>query len=38
MKLLQRAIVAGLPVYSFMEDEKDLEDVYMAITKGADSK
>ncbi|MEK4496353.1 ABC transporter ATP-binding protein [Ureibacillus sp. FSL W8-0352] len=38
MKLLQRAIVAGLPIYSFMEDEKDLEDVYMAITKGADSK
>lgn len=38
MKLLQRVIVAGLPVYSFMEDEKDLEDVYMAITKGADSK
>ena len=38
MKLLHRAIVTGLPIYSLMEEEKDLEDVYMAITKGADSK
>lgn len=38
MKLLHKAILAGLSIYAFMEEQKDLEDVYMAITKGADSK
>lgn len=38
VKLLQRAVSSGLSVYAFMEEKKDLEDVYMAITKGAGSK
>ncbi|MED3661439.1 ABC transporter ATP-binding protein [Ureibacillus sp. FSL K6-8385] len=38
MQLLRKAITAGLSIYAFMEEEKDLEDVYMAITKGADTK
>lgn len=38
VKLLRRAMEAGLPIYAMMEEEKDLEDVFMAITKGADAK
>lgn len=38
MKLLRKAVSAGLSIYAFMEEQKDLEDVYMAITKGADAK
>ncbi|WP_341301746.1 ABC transporter ATP-binding protein [Lysinibacillus sp. FSL H8-0500] len=36
--LLKRAIIADLPIYAVSEEEKDLEDVFMAITKGADSQ
>ncbi|KOY82476.1 ABC transporter ATP-binding protein [Lysinibacillus macroides] len=36
--LLKRAILADLPIYAVREEEKDLEDVFMAITKGADSQ
>lgn len=38
MKLLHRAIALGLPIYALMEEEKNLEDIFMAITKGVDSK
>ncbi|KOP79243.1 ABC transporter [Lysinibacillus sp. FJAT-14745] len=34
--LLKKAILANLPIYALSEEEKDLEDVFMAITKGAD--
>jgi ABC-2 type transport system ATP-binding protein len=37
MKLLQKAIAAQMPILSFAEQETDLEDVFMAITKGADA-
>lgn len=37
LKLLQRAIAQNLPILSFAEEETDLEDVFMAITKGADA-
>lgn len=33
--LLKRAMLADLPIYALIEEEKDLEDVFMAITKGA---
>lgn len=33
--LLQTAMANALPILSFSEQEKDLEDVFMAITKGA---
>ncbi|MEC1178730.1 ABC transporter ATP-binding protein [Metasolibacillus meyeri] len=36
--LLKRAILADLPIYALIEEEKDLEDVFMAITKGADAE
>ncbi|XRD25763.1 ABC transporter ATP-binding protein [Lysinibacillus fusiformis] len=36
--LLKNAILADLPIYALSEEEKDLEDVFMAITKGADSQ
>ncbi|WP_336636760.1 ABC transporter ATP-binding protein [Lysinibacillus fusiformis] len=36
--LLKEAILADLPIYALSEEEKDLEDVFMAITKGADSQ
>ncbi len=36
--LLKKAILADLPIYALSEEEKDLEDVFMAITKGADSQ
>ncbi|MEG0258816.1 MAG: ABC transporter ATP-binding protein [Lysinibacillus sp.] len=36
--LLKKAMLADLPIYGLSEVEKDLEDVFMAMTKGADSK
>ena len=33
--LLKRAMLADMPIYALREEEKDLEDVFMAITKGA---
>lgn len=36
--LLKKAILANLPIYAVSEEEKDLEDVFMAITKGADNQ
>ncbi|MGA3602811.1 ATP-binding cassette domain-containing protein [Lysinibacillus agricola] len=36
--LLKKAILANLPIYTLSEEEKDLEDVFMAITKGADNQ
>lgn len=37
MKLLHQAIGNGLPIYALIEEEKNLEDIFMAITKGADA-
>ncbi|TWT04793.1 ABC transporter ATP-binding protein [Planomicrobium sp. CPCC 101079] len=36
--LLQKAVARQLPILSFAEEETDLEDVFMAITKGAEVK
>lgn len=36
--LLQKAIAQQLPILSFAEEETDLEDVFMAITKGANAE
>lgn len=36
LALLQKAMTAGLPILAFSEEETDLEDVFMEITKGAD--
>lgn len=36
LRLLQRAIHQKLPILSFSEEETDLEDVFMAITKGVE--
>ncbi|MFD1862315.1 ABC transporter ATP-binding protein [Planococcus chinensis] len=36
--LLRKAVSQGLPILSFSEGETDLEDVFMAITKGAEAK
>ncbi|MFJ7667984.1 ABC transporter ATP-binding protein [Lysinibacillus sp. NPDC097195] len=36
--LLKKAMLADLPIYALTEEEKDLEDVFMAITKGADNQ
>ncbi|EGA90343.1 ABC transporter ATP-binding protein [Planococcus donghaensis MPA1U2] len=36
LQLLQRAIQQKLPILSFSEEETDLEDVFMAITKGVE--
>ncbi|MGE7836196.1 ATP-binding cassette domain-containing protein [Viridibacillus arvi] len=36
MELLKKAVLANIPILSFAEEEKDLEDVFMAITKGVD--
>lgn len=36
--LLKKAMLADLPIYALNEEEKDLEDVFMAITKGADNQ
>lgn len=33
--LLRKAVLANVPIYGMIEEEKDLEDVFMAITKGA---
>lgn len=38
VNLLRKALLAGIPIYTLTEEEKDLEDVFMAITKGADAK
>ncbi|QDQ01524.1 ABC transporter ATP-binding protein [Lysinibacillus fusiformis] len=38
VSLLKKAILADLPIYALSEVEKDLEDVFMAITKGADNQ
>lgn len=38
VKLLQKALLADIPIYTLTEEEKDLEDVFMAITKGADTE
>lgn len=35
--LLQRIVAQSLPIVSFAEEETDLEDVFMEITKGADA-
>ena len=36
--LLKKALLADISIYSITEEEKDLEDVFMAITKGADEE
>ncbi|KGR75235.1 ABC transporter ATP-binding protein [Ureibacillus manganicus] len=36
VELLRRALQSNIPIFSLTVDEKDLEDVFMAITKGAD--
>ncbi|WP_142826178.1 ABC transporter ATP-binding protein [Planococcus soli] len=36
LRLLQQAIAQNLPILSFSEEETDLEDVFMAITKGVE--
>lgn len=38
MNLLRRAMQQEIPIYALIEEEKDLEDVFMAITKGAELK
>lgn len=38
VNLLRKAMLADIPIYSLTEEEKDLEDVFMAITKGADEE
>lgn len=35
VELLKKAMLADLPIYALSEEEKDLEDVFMAMTKGA---
>lgn len=36
--MLKKAMLTDLPIYALSEEEKDLEDVFMAITKGADNQ
>lgn len=36
MRMLQQAIEQKIPILSFSEEETDLEDVFMAITKGVE--
>jgi ABC-2 type transport system ATP-binding protein len=36
-ELLRKAVAAELSILSFSEEETDLEDVFMEITKGADT-
>lgn len=36
LRLLQQAVAQNLPILSFSEEETDLEDVFMAITKGVE--
>lgn len=38
VELLKKALLANISVYSIVEEEKDLEDVFMEITKGADEE
>lgn len=38
VNLLRKALLADISIFSLTEEEKDLEDVFMAITKGADEK
>lgn len=38
VELLKKAMLADITIYSILEEEKDLEDVFMEITKGAESK
>lgn len=38
VNLLRKAFMADIPIYTLTEEEKDLEDVFMAITKGANKK
>ncbi|QCR34342.1 ABC transporter ATP-binding protein [Lysinibacillus sp. SGAir0095] len=38
VNLLRKALLADIPIFSLTEEEKDLEDVFMAITKGADAE
>lgn len=38
VKLLRKAMLADIPIYTLTEEEKNLEDVFMAITKGADTQ
>lgn len=37
MALLRQAMAQSLPILTFAEEETDLEDVFMAITKGVDA-
>ncbi|WP_432359674.1 ATP-binding cassette domain-containing protein [Sporosarcina sp. UB5] len=37
IEMLKRAVLTNLPIVSFMEHVTNLEDVFMEITKGADS-
>ncbi|WP_422123670.1 ATP-binding cassette domain-containing protein [Planococcus sp. X10-3] len=37
LALLQKAVSADIPILAFTEEETDLEDVFMEITKGAES-
>ncbi|MDQ0429125.1 ABC-2 type transport system ATP-binding protein [Planomicrobium stackebrandtii] len=37
LRLLQQAIAQNLPILSFSEEETDLEDVFMSITKGVET-
>ncbi len=36
VELLRKALLSNIPIYSLTVEEKDLEDVFMAITKGVD--
>ena len=36
VELLRKAFLSNIPIYSFTAEEKDLEDVFMAITKGVE--
>lgn len=38
IRLLRQAMAKSLPIVSFAEEETDLEDVFMAITKGVEAK
>jgi len=36
VELLRKVFLSNIPIYSFTAEEKDLEDVFMAITKGVE--
>lgn len=38
VNFLRKALLADIPIYTLTEEEKNLEDVFMAITKGADEE